>query len=184
VTVGYSHAAAWAAVPALLEGAARDGVRVKVIEASAVDLVEGIAGGRFDLGVARVPPVHFGVEYEALGGRSDAPRRRGASARARRARCVKRVVADANVLVSAALARSPSAPSALVLLAEVAGVLTRPRLARYLSGPEARRFVAGLASQTTLTSDAPLPHPAVCRDPDDDFGRARRARPRRSDRHR
>jgi len=98
---------------------------------------------------------------------------------------VKRVVADANVLVSAALARSPSAPSALVLdaaldgrldivtsptlLAEVAGVLTRPRLARYLSGPEARRFVAGLASQTTLTSDAPLPHPAVCRDPGDDY---------------
>jgi len=113
---------------------------------------------------------------------------------------VKRVVADAKVLVSAALARSPLAPSALVLdaaldgrldivtsptlLAEVAGVLTRPRLARYLSGPEARRFVAGLGSQTTLTSDAPLPHPAVCRDPDDDFGRARRARPRRSDRHR
>lgn len=82
---------------------------------------------------------------------------------------MKRVVADANVLVSAALARSPSAPSALVLLAEVAGVLTRPRLARYLSGPEARRFVAGLGSQTTLTSDAPLPHPAVCRDPGDDY---------------
>jgi len=51
----------------------------------------------------------------------------------------------------------------------VAGVLTRPGLARYLSGPEARRFVAGLASQTTLTSDAPLPHPAVCRDPGDDY---------------
>jgi putative PIN family toxin of toxin-antitoxin system len=98
---------------------------------------------------------------------------------------VRRVVADANVLVSAALARSPSAPSALVLdaaldgrleivtspmlLSELAGVLTRPRLARYLSGPEARRFVAGLASQTTLTSDAPLPHPAVCRDPGDDY---------------
>jgi putative PIN family toxin of toxin-antitoxin system len=98
---------------------------------------------------------------------------------------VRRVVADANVLVSAALARSPSAPSALLLdaaldgrleivtspmlLSEIAGVLTRPRLARYLSGSEARRFVAGLASQTTLTSDAPLPHPAVCRDPGDDY---------------
>lgn len=64
-----------------------------------------------------------------------------------------RVVADANVLVSAALARSPLAPSALVLdavldgrlellsspmlLSEIVSVLERPRLRRYLSLDEA-----------------------------------------------
>ncbi len=96
-----------------------------------------------------------------------------------------RAVADANVLVSAALARSPLAPSALVLeaalagrvellssrmlLAEIASVLVRPRLRRYLSLDEAERFVTDLASQTTRINDAPLPHPAVCRDARDDY---------------
>lgn len=95
-----------------------------------------------------------------------------------------RVVVDANVLVSAALARSPLAPSALVLdaaldgriellsspilLAEIASVLERPRLRRYLSLDEAVRFVTDLASQTTHVADAPTPHPAECRDPHDD----------------
>ncbi|MGI8729935.1 MAG: putative toxin-antitoxin system toxin component, PIN family [Solirubrobacteraceae bacterium] len=95
------------------------------------------------------------------------------------------VVADANVLVSAALARSPAAPSALVLdaaldgrvgliasptlLAEIGSVLIRPRLRRYLSLDEAARFVADLGSQMTLISDAPVPHPTVCRDPNDDY---------------
>jgi putative PIN family toxin of toxin-antitoxin system len=98
---------------------------------------------------------------------------------------VIRIVADANVLVSAALARSPLAPSALVLdaaldgrvkllsspmlLTEIVSVLERPRLRRYLSLDEARRFVADLASVTTQVDDAPLPHPAVCRDPRDDY---------------
>jgi putative PIN family toxin of toxin-antitoxin system len=98
---------------------------------------------------------------------------------------VIRVLADANVLVSAALARSPLAPSALVLeaaldgrvellssptlLAEIASVLARPRLRRYLSLDEAERFVTDLASQTTGINDAPLPHPVVCRDPRDDY---------------
>ena len=66
-----------------------------------------------------------------------------------------RVVADANVLVSAALGRSPEAPSVMALdaaldgrlelvtspklLAEVADVLGRPRLRRYLSTDEATR---------------------------------------------
>jgi predicted nucleic acid-binding protein len=65
-----------------------------------------------------------------------------------------RVVADANVLVSAALARSPQAPSVPTLdavldgrlqliispqlLREIAMVLARPRLRRYL--PPRRRF--------------------------------------------
>ena len=96
-----------------------------------------------------------------------------------------RVVLDANVLVSAALARDPAAPSvrafdALLdgrieavgcpaLLGEVAAVLGRDRIRRYLSVNEARRFVADLASVMTLLADPPLPHPAVCRDPDDDY---------------
>jgi putative PIN family toxin of toxin-antitoxin system len=98
---------------------------------------------------------------------------------------VIRIVADANVLVSAALARSPLAPSALVLeaaldgrlellsspmlLSEITSVLARPRLRRYLSLDEAARFVADLASQTTHVNDAPEPHPTVCRDPGDDY---------------
>ncbi len=96
-----------------------------------------------------------------------------------------RVVADANVLVSAALSRSPQAPSALtldaaldgrielvtspLLLQEVAMVLARPRLRKYLSTEEALRFVTDLAAQTTLLVDPPGPHPAVCRDPRDDY---------------
>jgi putative PIN family toxin of toxin-antitoxin system len=87
--------------------------------------------------------------------------------------------------VSAALARSPLAPSALVLdaaldgriellsssllLAEIVSVLERPRLRRYLSLDEAVRFVTDLVSQTTHVADAPTPHPAVCRDPHDDY---------------
>lgn len=96
-----------------------------------------------------------------------------------------RVLADANVLISAALARSPNAPSALILdaaldgrlelitspllLREIAKVLARPRLRKYLTTDEALRFVSDLAGQITLLSDPPGPHPAVCRDPDDDY---------------
>lgn len=96
-----------------------------------------------------------------------------------------RVVIDANVLVSAALARDPAAPSvrafdALLdgrievvgcpaLLGEVAAVLGRDRLRRYLSIEEARRFVADIASVMTLAADPSPPYPAVCRDPGDDY---------------
>jgi len=96
-----------------------------------------------------------------------------------------RVVADANVLVSAALARSPQAPSALTLdaaldsrlelvtaphlLQEIAAVLARPRLQKCITTAEALRFVTDLAAQTKLIADAPGPHPAVCRDPHDDY---------------
>jgi uncharacterized protein len=98
---------------------------------------------------------------------------------------VTRVVLDANVLVSAALARDPAAPSvrafdALLderievvgcpaLLGEVASVLGRERLRRFLSIEEARRFVADLAGVMTLAADPPSPYPAVCRDPGDDY---------------
>jgi len=96
-----------------------------------------------------------------------------------------RVIADANVLVSAALTRSPQAPSALTLdaaltgrielitsphlLQEIAMVLARPRLRKYLSTQEAHRYITDLAAQTNLTADPPGPHPALCRDPHDDY---------------
>jgi putative PIN family toxin of toxin-antitoxin system len=73
---------------------------------------------------------------------------------------VKRVILDANVLVSAALSRSPQAPSALIfdaaldgqlslitspmLIAEINSVIHRPRLRRYLSITEAERFISDL----------------------------------------
>jgi uncharacterized protein len=59
-----------------------------------------------------------------------------------------------------------SSPS---LLAEITSVLARERLRRYLSLDEAERFVADLASQTALSTDAPRPHPAICRDAGDDY---------------
>jgi putative PIN family toxin of toxin-antitoxin system len=95
-----------------------------------------------------------------------------------------RAVADANVLVSAAIARSPQAPSVLtldaaldgrielvtspMLLREITSVLSRPRLRKYVSADEATRFVADLAAQTTLLVDQPDP-PPVCRDSRDDY---------------
>jgi putative PIN family toxin of toxin-antitoxin system len=98
---------------------------------------------------------------------------------------VIRVVLDANVLVSAALARDPAAPSVRAfdamldvrfeaiasptLLGEVTSVLGRERLRRYLSLEEARRFVTDLAGVVTLAADPPTPYPAVCRDPGDDY---------------
>jgi uncharacterized protein len=96
-----------------------------------------------------------------------------------------RVVADANVLISAVLARSPNAPSVLILeaaldgrlelvtspqlLGEITSVLKRARLRKYLSTDEALRFVADLAAQTILLTDPPGPPAAVCRDPNDDY---------------
>jgi uncharacterized protein len=87
--------------------------------------------------------------------------------------------------VSAALARDPAAPSVRVfdallderievvgcpaLVGEVASVLGRERLRRYLSIEEARRFVADLAGVMALAQDPPRPYAAVCRDPGDDY---------------
>lgn len=48
-------------------------------------------------------------------------------------------------------------------------MLVRPRLRRHPSLEEAERFVADLAARTTQVNDAPSPHPAVCRDPRDDY---------------
>jgi len=98
---------------------------------------------------------------------------------------VIRVVADANVLISAALARNPGAPSVAVLdavidgrvvlvmsptlLGEIRDVPARTRLRRFLTEAEAARFVADLAAPTSLVPDAPPPHPKLCRDPGDDY---------------
>jgi putative PIN family toxin of toxin-antitoxin system len=98
---------------------------------------------------------------------------------------VIRVVADANVLVSAAITRDAASPPAAVLdatldgrielvtspglLSEIGAVLARPRMRRYLSLDDGERFVSDLASVTILEADPPGPHPAVCRDPADDY---------------
>jgi predicted nucleic acid-binding protein len=97
---------------------------------------------------------------------------------------VIRVVPDANVLVSAAVARDPAAPrcvrsmpcstsgsrssAALCCLARSPRSWGATGFARYLSIDEARRFVTDLAAIMSLVADPPPPHPAVCRDPDDD----------------
>jgi putative PIN family toxin of toxin-antitoxin system len=98
---------------------------------------------------------------------------------------VTRVVLDANVLVSAALANVPVAPSARAfdalldgrievvgcpaLLGEITSVLGRERLRRYLSIEKSHRFVADLLGLMTVAAEPPRPYPAVCRDPDDDY---------------
>jgi uncharacterized protein len=95
-----------------------------------------------------------------------------------------RVVADANVLVSAALGRSPRAPSVQIinaaiegrielvmspaLLEEVADVLARPRIRKRVSAEDAQLFLADMAAQVVMFSDSADP-PKVCRDPDDDY---------------
>jgi putative PIN family toxin of toxin-antitoxin system len=98
---------------------------------------------------------------------------------------VIRVVADANVLVSAAITRDATSPPAAILdaaldgrielvtsqglLLEIGSVLARPRMRRYLSLDEGERFVSDLAGVTVLEADPPGPHPVVCRDPADDY---------------
>jgi uncharacterized protein len=95
-----------------------------------------------------------------------------------------RVVADANVFVSAALGRSPQSPSVRIidaalggrielvmspaLLAEIADVLSRPRIRSRLSAGDAQLFLADIASQVVMLAD-PADPPSVCRDPDDDY---------------
>jgi putative PIN family toxin of toxin-antitoxin system len=55
------------------------------------------------------------------------------------------------------------------LLGEVAAVLGRDRLRRFLSIDEARRFVTDLTGVMAPAADPSPPYPAVCRDPDDDY---------------
>lgn len=95
-----------------------------------------------------------------------------------------RVVADANILVSATLGRSPESPSVRIidatldgrielvmsprLLKEIADVLSRPRIRKRLSAEDAQLFLADVAAQVLMLAD-PLDPPSVCRDPDDDY---------------
>lgn len=95
-----------------------------------------------------------------------------------------RVVADANVFVSAALGQSPQSPSVRIinaaldgrielvmspaLLEEIADVLSRPRIRKRLSADDAQLFLADIASQVVMLAD-PADPPSVCRDPDDDY---------------
>jgi uncharacterized protein len=95
---------------------------------------------------------------------------------------VRRVVIDSNVLISARL--SPrGAPGQLfaawldgrfelivspVLLAELAGVLERPKFRRWLTVVEARAFVRRVRTSATLIDDPPQQHHGL-RDPDDAY---------------
>ncbi len=95
-----------------------------------------------------------------------------------------RVVADANVLVSAALGRSPDSPPVRIvqaaldgrielvmspaLLAEMVDVLSRPRIRMRISAEDAQRFLGDVAAQALVFADPDDP-PGVCRDPDDDY---------------
>ncbi len=93
-----------------------------------------------------------------------------------------RVVADANVFVSAALGRSPQAPSVRIinaaldgrvelvmspaLLTEIADVLSRIR--KRISAEDAQLFLGDVVAQAVMFADPANP-PSVCRDPDDDY---------------
>lgn len=111
-----------------------------------------------------------------------------------------RVVVHANVLVSAALARDPRAPSVLALdaviderlelilsptlLAEITSVLGRPRLRRYVSEADATRFVEDLAAlpRARLMRRRRIPPSAAIRTTT--TSSLSPATPTRSDRHR
>jgi putative PIN family toxin of toxin-antitoxin system len=93
-----------------------------------------------------------------------------------------RVVLDPNVLISAAITPSGSLgrivalidAGALVPLAtqhlvdEVAEVLARPKLRRYIEPATAEAFCAELGRLAEWHAE-PVDPPAVCRDPDDDY---------------
>lgn len=84
-----------------------------------------------------------------------------------------RLVADANVFVSAALGRSGEARSVRIitaaldgrielvmsprLLAEVAEVLSRPRIRKRLSAEDAQLFLADIAAQVVMFADRATP---------------------------
>ena len=77
-----------------------------------------------------------------------------------------RIVADANVFVSAALGRSPQAPSVRIinaaldghvelvmspaLLAEIADVLARPRIRKRISAEDAQLFLGDVVAQAVM----------------------------------
>ena len=54
------------------------------------------------------------------------------------------------------------------LLAEIADVLSRPRLRKRVSTEDAQLFLADVAAQVVVFAD-PADPPRICRDPDDDY---------------
>jgi uncharacterized protein len=93
-----------------------------------------------------------------------------------------RAVLDPNVLVSAAI--SPAGPPRQILTAwinerfeliaspalldELADVLARPKLQRFITTALAVAFIDGIATDATILTDPPEP-PGVSPDPDDDY---------------
>jgi putative PIN family toxin of toxin-antitoxin system len=96
---------------------------------------------------------------------------------------VIRAVLDTNLLVSYLLTHRPPAAtlieeylaqerlilvSATVLLQELERVLCYPRLQRYYTQEERRRYVALIAALSEVV-ELPESVPRICRDPDDDW---------------
>jgi putative PIN family toxin of toxin-antitoxin system len=95
---------------------------------------------------------------------------------------VRRVVIDSNVLISARLSPRGSPGRMLAawldgrfelivspaLLAELGGVLERPKFRRWLTVEEARAFVQMLHVSATVLNDPPQQHHDL-RDPDDSY---------------
>jgi len=93
-----------------------------------------------------------------------------------------RAVLDPNVLVSAAI--SPNGPPRQILTAwtderfeliispavldELADVLARPKLQRFITTTLAVAIIDGLATDAVIVQDTPEP-PAISPDPDDDY---------------
>ncbi len=95
---------------------------------------------------------------------------------------MRRVVLDPNVLISARLSPNGTPGQLLIawmdgqfelvvspkLLAELAGVLDRPKFRRWLTTEEARKFVGTLRTGATLIDD-PSKVALSTPDPDDDY---------------
>lgn len=94
-----------------------------------------------------------------------------------------RAVLDPNVLVSAFIARPDSVPAAIVrewaagayelvvsprLLAELGGVLERPKFEAQAAEGRATAYIEALAAGATIHAD-PAEPPPVSPDPDDDY---------------
>lgn len=94
-----------------------------------------------------------------------------------------RAVLDPNVLISAFIARHDSAPAAIVrewaagafelivsprLLAELGGVLERPKFEAQAGLGRAEAYLESLTAGATIHAD-PVEAPSVSPDPDDDY---------------
>jgi uncharacterized protein len=97
---------------------------------------------------------------------------------------VIRAVVDPSVFVSAFLGNPDAGPGRLVqawrdrrfvlvvsplLLAELRGVLSRPKFARWAGDGRGDAFVAGLGARSEHRPDPPQPPSPRVRDPDDDY---------------